>query len=183
MKGFAGGKVLTLGIQRDMNTSQTLLVCCSILGSYLGSLLGGSGVAAEQLFSGVLLGSSACYGLAMTLSTPSVCFGLGCCIQGLWGLYFPLMGQYRGRLVPHEHRACTLLLPKLAATLLSTLLLSWTAHSPLLFMAACAALTGGAGYIQHSLVSRQRGGVCVCQDYCVYIYIYITCVCSITLAN
>eukprot|EP01031_Cornospumella_fuschlensis_P033270 gene33270-40251_t len=51
-------------------------------------------------------------------------------------------------------RACTLLLPKLAATLLSTVLLAATAHAPLLFMAACAALTGAAGYIQHSLLDK-----------------------------
>lgn len=128
--------------QLPLELTYSTLIAASMLGNYLHQVLA---VPPEQALQWLLVVSAACYSLAGMFNTFTLSLPVAVAIHLLMGVYWPVIGHYRGRVILPELRAATLLLPKLAVLALTALLLG-IAQEQVLF--ALAALTGLAAYVQ-----------------------------------
>lgn len=84
-------------------------ICASMLGNYLfqmytagGDETGGNGI--NTIFHYVLLGSTACYFVGSTISSPMLVFATSLVIHILMGAYWSCIGILRAQYIPPEYR-------------------------------------------------------------------------------
>lgn len=86
---------------------------CSMFGNYLFQMLVGAGSASsEQMLQSLLISASVAYFFGAILQTPILAFGACLVIQVGVGVYWPCIGYYRGRIIPHDLRNIVLVIQK-----------------------------------------------------------------------
>jgi hypothetical protein len=124
-----------------------IFIMSSMLGNYVHGMYS-SQIGSDYAFQLALVGSSGLFFLGSFIFSSYMALLVAIAIQFAIGGYWPCIATLRGRFIPSELRVASATLTRLCTLLLVIFVLHLCHDSTILVMCGCAALTGGAAYLQ-----------------------------------
>jgi MFS family permease len=129
---------------------------CSMFGNYLFQMMVGVGSStSEQMLQSLLIAASVAYFCGAIFQTPFLAFAACLVIQIGVGIYWPCIGYYRGRIIPHDLRNIVLVIQKVVTLLVTMVALHFVHDSPILMLSTCSVLNAMAAYVQYSYLDSK----------------------------